>query len=60
MQFLYDGDGNLVKKINPNNSRTIYVGGLYEVDKTSGGSVTKTLRALSRPATEINFSQAMG
>ena len=41
-QFIYDGDGNLVKKINPNNSRTIYVGGLYEVDKTSGGSVTKT------------------
>ena len=42
MQFLYDGDGNLVKKINPNNSRTIYVGGLYEVNKNAGGTVTGT------------------
>jgi len=42
-QFIYDGDGNLVKKINPNGSKTIYVGGVYEVDKTSGGSVTRTV-----------------
>jgi len=41
--FVYDGDGNLVKKINPNGSKTIYVGGVYEVDKTSGGSVTRTV-----------------
>ena len=46
----YDGDGNLVKKTKPDGSRTIYpstglragVGGLYEVDKNSGGAVTKT------------------
>jgi uncharacterized repeat protein (TIGR01451 family) len=42
-QFVYDGDGNLVKKINPANSRSLYVGGLYEVDKDSGGSVTRTV-----------------
>lgn len=41
-QFVYDGDGNLVKKVNPDNSRTIYVGGLYEADKNAGGAVTKT------------------
>jgi YD repeat-containing protein len=41
-QFIYDGDGNLVKKINPDGSKTIYVGGIYEVDKSSGGSVTGT------------------
>jgi len=42
-QFIYDGDGNLVKKVNPDNSKTIYVGGVYEVDKTSGGAVTRTV-----------------
>jgi YD repeat-containing protein len=42
-QFIYDGDGNLVKKINPNGSKTLYVGGIYEVDKGSGGSVTRTV-----------------
>jgi len=42
-QFIYDGDGNLVKKIKPDGSKTIYVGGIYEVDKTSGGSVTRTV-----------------
>jgi RHS repeat-associated protein len=41
--FLYDGDGNLVKKTKPDGSKTIYVGGIYEVDKTSGGSVTRTV-----------------
>src|SRR4030095_15911200 len=41
--FVYDGDGNLVKKIKPDGSKTLYVGGIYiipfgdEVDKTSGG-----------------------
>ncbi|MEO7841428.1 MAG: RHS repeat domain-containing protein [Anaerolineales bacterium] len=44
-QFIYDGDGNLVKKIKPDNSKTIYVGGIYEVDKTSGGSVTPSVPA---------------
>jgi YD repeat-containing protein len=42
-QFIYDGDGNLVKKVKPDNSKTIYVGGIYKVDKTSGGSVTRTV-----------------
>jgi len=41
--FHYDGDGNLVKKIKPDNSKTIYVGGIYEVDKTSGGSIQRTV-----------------
>lgn len=34
-QFIYDGDGNLIKKIKPDGSKAIYVGGIYEVDKTS-------------------------
>ena len=44
-----DGDGNLVKKIKPDGSKTLYVGGIYsipfgdEVDKASGGSVTRTV-----------------
>ena len=42
-QFIYDGDGNLMKKVKPDNSKTIYVGGIYEVDKASGGSVTRTV-----------------
>jgi RHS repeat-associated protein len=41
--FVYDGDGNMVKKVKPDGSKTIYVGGIYEVDKTSGGSVTRTV-----------------
>jgi RHS repeat-associated protein len=41
-QFLYDPDGNLVTKIKPDGSKTIYVGGIYEEDKTSGGTVTQT------------------
>jgi RHS repeat-associated protein len=31
-----------VKKIKPDGSKTLYVGGIYEVDKTSGGTVTGT------------------
>ncbi|NOT05220.1 MAG: DUF11 domain-containing protein [Anaerolineales bacterium] len=42
-QFIYDGDGNMVKKIKPDGSKTIYVSGIYEVDKTSGGTVTRTV-----------------
>ncbi len=41
--FIYDGAGNLVKKVKPDGSKTIYVGGIYEVDKTSGGAVTRTI-----------------
>jgi len=33
-----------VKKTKPDGSKTIYAaGGVYEVDKTSGGSVTRTI-----------------
>jgi YD repeat-containing protein len=39
-QFVYDGSGNMVKKINPDGSRTIYIGGIYEVRKNSNGVVT--------------------
>ena len=42
-QFIYDGDGNLVKKIKPDGRKTLYVGGIYEVDKASGGAVTRTV-----------------
>lgn len=42
-QFVYDGDSNLVKKIKPDGSSTIYIGSVYEVDKNSGGAVTRTL-----------------
>jgi len=31
-----------VKKINPGGSKTLYVGGIYEVDKSSAGTVTGT------------------
>lgn len=41
--FIYDGDGNLVKKIKPDGSKTLYVGGIYEVNKNSGGTVTGTV-----------------
>jgi YD repeat-containing protein len=41
-QFKYDPDGYLVKKIKPDGSKTLYIGGIYEVDKTSGGTVTGT------------------
>ncbi|HXQ35342.1 MAG TPA: RHS repeat-associated core domain-containing protein, partial [Anaerolineales bacterium] len=32
-----------MKKIKPDESKTLYAGGIYEVDKTSGGSVTRTV-----------------
>jgi RHS repeat-associated protein/uncharacterized repeat protein (TIGR01451 family) len=42
-QFVYDGDGNLVKKIKPDGTCTIYVGGVYEVEKVAcGGATTHT------------------
>jgi len=35
---------SLVKKTKPDGSKTIYAGGgIYEVDKTSGGTVTRTI-----------------
>jgi RHS repeat-associated protein len=41
--FAYDPDGNLVKKINPDGSKTLYIAGIYEVNKNSGGSVIGTV-----------------
>ena len=32
-----------MKKIKPEGSKTLYVGGIYEVDKTSSGGVTRTV-----------------
>ena len=40
-QFFYDGNGNMVKKIMPDGSKTNYYnGGVYEVRKNSSGAVT--------------------
>lgn len=33
----------MVKKINPDNAKTIYVGGIYEVDKNAIDTVTRTV-----------------
>jgi RHS repeat-associated protein len=41
-QFVYDGDGNLIKQINQDGSKTIYIDGFYEEDRSSGGSLTNT------------------
>ncbi|MBI3244234.1 MAG: RHS repeat-associated core domain-containing protein [Chloroflexi bacterium] len=39
--FVYDGDGNLIKKVNPNGTYTVYVGGLYEVEYSAANVATK-------------------
>jgi YD repeat-containing protein len=39
-QFIYNGDGNMVKKINPDGNSTIYIGSVYEVDKDAEGTKT--------------------
>jgi len=52
----YEGDGNLVKKINDDGSETIYLGGVYEVDKNSGGSTTRTMTYYPGGAMRINIS----
>jgi YD repeat-containing protein len=39
-QFIYNGDGNMVKKINPDGSSTTYIGAVYEEDKDTEGTVT--------------------
>ncbi len=47
-EFACDGNpsaslkASLVKKINPDGSKTLYVAGIYEVNKSSGGTVTGT------------------
>jgi len=40
-EFIYDGDGNLIKKKKPDNTSTVYIGGVYEVDLNGSGSATK-------------------
>jgi hypothetical protein len=40
--FVYDGDGNFIKQYKPDGSRTLYVGGIYEVEKNSSGVETGT------------------
>ena len=40
-QFAYDPDGNLLAKVKPDGSATLYLGGLYKVDLTSVGVTTK-------------------
>jgi YD repeat-containing protein len=35
-QFVYDPDGNLLSKVKPDGSATLYLGGVYEVDLTPG------------------------
>ena len=48
-----------MKKTKPDGSKTIYVGGVYEVDKTSGGSVTRTVTYYpAAGAMRINISGA--
>ncbi len=39
--FVYDGDGNLVKKLKPDGTSTVYIGGIYEVDLNASSQVTK-------------------
>ncbi|MBK9926400.1 MAG: DUF11 domain-containing protein [Anaerolineales bacterium] len=53
-QFVYNGDGELVKKIKPDGSKTIYIGKLYEVDKSSSGTVTRTVTYYPGGAMRIN------
>ena len=38
--FAYDGDGKLTKKVKPDGTYTLYLG-IYELDLSSGGAVTK-------------------
>jgi RHS repeat-associated protein len=40
--FLYDGDGNMVEKINPDDSYVLYIGSVMEVEKDSNHSVQHT------------------
>jgi RHS repeat-associated protein len=40
--FSYDGDGNLIKQVNQDGSKTIYIDGFYEADRSSGGTLTNT------------------
>ena len=40
-QFAYGPDGNLLAKVKPDGSATLYLGG-YEVELSAGGAVTLT------------------
>ena len=41
-RFVYDGDGNLVRKTNPDNSYVLYVKGIYESYRNANGTTSKT------------------
>ena len=58
--FAYDPDGNLVKKINPDNSKTLYVGGIYEVDKNASGSVTAPRPTIPRHTPHLHRHASAG
>lgn len=52
-QFVYDGDGKLVKKINPDNTATLYLGAVYEVELDAGGAATQTTSYYSGAGAQI-------
>jgi YD repeat-containing protein len=41
--FAYDGAGNLVKKTKPGGNYVLYIGSVYEVEKTSGGTFVQSV-----------------
>ncbi len=41
-RFVYDGDGNLVRKTNPDNTYVLYVGGIYESYRNADGTTSTT------------------
>ena len=49
-QFVYDADGKMVKKINPDGSYVLYIGSMMEIEKNSSGtSGTETQVTLYYP-----------
>jgi YD repeat-containing protein len=53
-QFIYDGDGNLVKKVKPDNSKTIYPSATPQKQRLRSGQAwvesTKWTRPLAAPS----------
>ena len=49
-----------MKKIKPDGSKTIYVGGVYEVDKTSGGALRPPPSCGHLPQNPTNPSRILG
>ena len=64
-QFIYDGDGNLVKKVNPDNSKTIYPSTTPEKqrlrshrpDAFSGGQALAESMKLTKPQVALSPAQ---